>query len=172
MAKRTITTEFTTEDAGIEASLRPKFLKDYIGQEKVKNNLEIYIEAAKQRNDPLDHVLLYGPPGLLHCRIKYFFYLPVKAVYLIYKKHIPVLQVIKYCSHFTRLFNGRPCRNLNINSHFTGNNPCKCSVVIGKGASARSIRLELPKFTLIGATTRAGMLSAPLRDNILSVQSP
>ena len=64
MAKRTITTEFTTEDAGIEASLRPKFLKDYIGQEKVKSNLEIYIDAAKQRNDPLDHVLLYGPPGL------------------------------------------------------------------------------------------------------------
>lgn len=64
MTKRTITTEFTTEDAGIETSLRPKYLKDYIGQEKVKNNLKIYIEAAKQRKDSLDHVLLYGPPGL------------------------------------------------------------------------------------------------------------
>lgn len=64
MAKRTITTEFTTEDVGIETSLRPKYLNDYIGQEKVKNNLKIYIEAAKQRNDSLDHVLLYGPPGL------------------------------------------------------------------------------------------------------------
>ena len=64
MAKRSITTEFTEEDAGIETTLRPKFLKDYIGQEKVKGNLKIYIEAAKQRGEALDHVLLYGPPGL------------------------------------------------------------------------------------------------------------
>lgn len=171
MAKRTITTEFTTEDAGIETSLRPKYLKDYIGQEKVKNNLKIYIEAAKQRNDSLDHVLLYGPPGLGKTTLAGIIAnemgvnLKVTAGPAI-EKPGEMAAILNNLQDGDVLFVDEIHRlNRQVEEVlYPAMEDFVIDVVIGKGASARSIRLELPKFTLVGATTRAGMLSAPLRD--------
>jgi len=171
MAKRTITTEFTAEDSGIEASLRPGYFKDYIGQEKVKNNLKIYIEAAKQRKDPLDHVLLYGPPGLGKTTLA-----GIIANEMGVNLKVTAGPAIEKPGEMAAILNNLQDGDILFVDEihrldrqveevlYPAMEDYVIDVVIGKGASARSIRLELPKFTLVGATTRAGMLSAPLRD--------
>ena len=171
MAKRSITTEFTEEDAGIETTLRPKFLKDYIGQEKVKGNLKIYIEAAKQRGEALDHVLLYGPPGLGKTTLA-----GIIANEMGVNFKVTSGPVIEKTGDLVAILNGLAegdllfideIHRLNRQAEevlYSAMEDYAVDIVIGKGPTARSIRMDLPKFTLVGATTRAGMLSAPLRD--------
>ena len=171
MAKRMITTEFTKEDEKIETSLRPQYLKEYIGQEQTKRNLKVYIEAAKQRGESLDHVLLYGPPGLGKTTLAGIIAnemgvdLKVTAGPAIEKpgEMAAILNNLKdgdvlFVDEIHRL--PRPVEEV----LYPAMEDYVIDVVIGKGTAARSIRFDLPKFTLVGATTRAGMLSAPLRD--------
>ena len=171
MAKRSITTEFTNEDAGIETSLRPQYLREYIGQEKVKSNLKVYIEAAKERGDSLDHVLLYGPPGLGKTTLA-----GIVANEMGTNLKITAGPAIEKPGEMAAILNNLQdgdvlfvdeIHRLNRQVEevlYPAMEDFVIDIVIGKGAAARSIRLDLPKFTLIGATTRAGMLSAPLRD--------
>lgn len=171
MAKRSITTEFTEEDASIENSLRPQMLSDYIGQEKVKKNLKIYIEAAKQRGDSLDHVLLYGPPGLgkttLACIIANEMGTNIKITAgPAIEKPGEMAAILNNLQDGDVLFVDEIHRlNRQVEEVlYPAMEDYVIDIMIGKGASARSVRLDLPRFTLVGATTRAGMLSAPLRD--------
>lgn len=171
MAKRSITTEFTEEDAGIESSLRPQMLCDYVGQEKVKKNLKVYIEAAKQRGDSLDHVLLYGPPGLgkttLACIIANEMGTNIKITAgPAIEKPGEIAAILNNLQDGDVLFVDEIHRlNRQVEEVlYPAMEDYVIDIMIGKGASARSVRLDLPHFTLIGATTRAGMLSAPLRD--------
>ncbi len=171
MAKRSITTEFTEEDAGIENSLRPQMLSDYVGQEKVKKNLKIYIEAAKQRGDSLDHVLLYGPPGLgkttLACIIANEMGTNIKITAgPAIEKPGEMAAILNNLQDGDVLFVDEIHRlNRQVEEVlYPAMEDYVIDIMIGKGASARSVRLDLPRFTLVGATTRAGMLSAPLRD--------
>lgn len=171
MEKRRITTEFTKEDEPIETSLRPQRLTEYIGQKKVKDNLKVYIEAARQREEPLDHVLLYGPPGLGKTTLAGIIAnemgvnLKVTAGPAI-EKPGEMAAILNNLQEGDVLFVDEIHRlNRQVEEVlYPAMEDFVIDVVIGKGASARSIRLELPKFTLVGATTRAGMLSAPLRD--------
>ena len=168
---RVIESSLTPDDADIEFSLRPKTLSEYIGQEKVKENMKIYIEAAKKRKEPLDHVLLYGPPGLGKTTLSGIIANEI-GVQIKITSGPAIEKPGSLASILTTLKDGdvlfideihRLSRQVE-EVLYPAMEDYVIDIVIGKGASARSIRLDLPKFTLVGATTRAGMLSAPLRD--------
>ena len=169
--RKVISTEIQEEDIKVEKSLRPQRLEDYIGQEKAKTNLKVYIEAAKKRGEPLDHVLFYGPPGLgkttlagiianemgVHVKITSG---PAIA------KPGEMAAILSNLAEGDLLFVDEIHRlNRQVEEVlYPAMEDYAIDIMIGKGATARSIRLDLPKFTLVGATTRAGLLSAPLRD--------
>ena len=171
MEKRVISTELVEEDIKIENNLRPLALEDYIGQEKVKRNQKVYIEAAKARNDSLDHVLFYGPPGLGKTTLAGIIanemgtHLKVTSGPAI-EKPGEMAAILNNLAEGDVLFVDEIHRlNRQVEEVlYPAMEDYQIDVMIGKGATARSIRLELPKFTLVGATTRAGLLSAPLRD--------
>lgn len=171
MEKRVISTQIQKEDIKIEGSLRPQYLKDYIGQEKVKNTLKVYIEAAKGRGEALDHVLFFGPPGLGKTTLA-----GIIANEMGTHMKITSGPAIQKPGEMAAILNGLQegdilfvdeIHRLNRQVEevlYPAMEDFVIDVMIGKGESARSIRLNLPHFTLVGATTRAGMLSAPLRD--------
>ena len=171
MENRIITTDVTEEDYTLEGSLRPRTLEEYIGQEKTKNTLRIYIEAAKQRHDGLDHVLFYGPPGLGKTTLSGIIanemgtHLKVTSGPAI-EKPGEMAAILNNLQEGDVLFVDEIHRlNRQVEEVlYPAMEDFAIDIMIGKGASARSIRLDLPRFTLVGATTRAGLLSAPLRD--------
>ena len=171
MEKRVISTQIQTEDVTIETNLRPQTLDDYIGQAKTKENLKVYIEAAKLRNEALDHVLFFGPPGLGKTTLAGIIanemgtHIKITSGPAIGKpgEMAAILSNLKegdvlFVDEIHRL--NRQVEEV----LYPAMEDYVIDVMIGKGATARSIRLDLPKFTLVGATTRAGLLSAPLRD--------
>ena len=171
MSRRIITTENLEEDVKIESHLRPQLLDDYIGQEKAKEILKVYITAAKERGEALDHVLFYGPPGLgkttlagiianeMHVNIK------ITSGPAI-EKPGEMAAILNNLQEGDVLFVDEIHRlNRQVEEVlYPAMEDYAIDIMIGKGASAKSIRLDLPKFTLVGATTRVGMLTAPLRD--------
>jgi len=171
MERKLIQTEESKEDLSFDPKIRPQFLKDYIGQEKLKETLSIYIEAAKKRKQSLDHCLFYGPPGLgkttisniianelgVHCKIT-----SGPAI----EKPGEIAAILNNLSEGDVLFVDEIHR-LNRQGEevlYPAMEDFAIDVLLGKESSTRSIRLDLPRFTLVGATTRAGLLSAPLRD--------
>ena len=177
MEKRIISTEITKEDKQIEKSLRPQFLNEYIGQEKIRKNLKVYIDAAKLRKESLDHVLVYGPPGLgktTLCNIianEMGTNLKVTSGPAI-EKPGDMAAILNNLNEGDVLFVDEIHRlNRQVEEVlYPAMEDFVIDIVIGKDAGARSIRLDLPKFTLVGATTRAGLLTAPLRDRFGVVQ--
>ena len=171
MAKRIIQTEAASEDVVIEKGLRPSSLDQYVGQEKAKNNLKIFIEAAKSRNEPLDHVLFYGPPGLGKTTLSTIIANEMGVNIKItsgpaIEKPGEMAAILNNLSENDILFIDEIHRlNRQVEEVlYPAMEDYSIDIMIGKGQGARSIRLDLPKFTLVGATTRAGLLTAPLRD--------
>lgn len=168
---RIVSTEFSPSDGDLENSLRPKQLSDYIGQDKVKENLSVYIEAAKGRGEALDHVLLYGPPGLGKTTLAGIIANEMGVNIRItsgpaIEKQGDLAALLTNLQEGDVLFIDEIHRlNRSVEEVlYPAMEDRALDIIIGKGPSARSIRLDLPNFTLVGATTRAGQLSAPLRD--------
>lgn len=171
MDDRIISANLMMEDAAAELSLRPRYLSEYIGQNQVKENLKIYIDAAKQRREPLDHVLLYGPPGLGKTTLSAIIANEM-GVNIRTTSGPAIERPGDLAAILTNLQEGdvlfideihRLHRTVE-EVLYPAMEDFALDIIIGKGPSARSVRLDLPRFTLIGATTRAGLLSAPLRD--------
>lgn len=177
MDRKIINTDLSPEDAQIEKTLRPSYLSEYIGQEKIKNNLKIYIEAAKLRNESLDHVLFYGPPGLGKTTLS-----SIIANEMGVNLKITSGPAIEKPGDMAAILSGLDegdvlfideIHRLNKQVEellYPAMEDFAIDIVIGKEQGAKSIRLDLPKFTLVGATTRVGLLSAPLRDRFGVVQ--
>ena len=172
-----ITTDVTQEDVPIEATLRPQYLKDYVGQEKLKSTLKIYIEAARSRGEALDHVLFYGPPGLGKTTLA-----GIIANEMGTRMKVTSGPAIEKPGEMAAILNNLQegdvlfvdeIHRLNRQVEevlYPAMEDYAIDIMLGKDSTARSIRLELPHFTLVGATTRAGLLTAPLRDRFGVVQ--
>ena len=177
MERRIITTEVTEEDKVIEPNLRPQMLAEYIGQEKIKNNLKVYIDAAKARGELLDHVLFYGPPGLGKTTLSGIIanemgvHMKVTSGPAI-EKPGEMAAILNNLQEGDVLFVDEIHRlNRQVEEVlYPAMEDFAIDIMLGKESSARSIRLDLPHFTLVGATTRAGLLTAPLRDRFGVVQ--
>ena len=177
MERRIITTDVTQEDVPIEATLRPQYLKDYVGQEKLKSTLKVYIEAAKNRGEALDHVLFYGPPGLGKTTLA-----GIIANEMGTRMKVTSGPAIEKPGEMPAIQNSLQERDVlfvdeihRLNRQveevlYPAMEDFAIDIMLGKDSTARSIRLELPHFTLVGATTRAGLLTAPLRDRFGVVQ--
>lgn len=171
MDERIIDPEITIEDVDVETSLRPRTMDEYIGQNKVKENLKVFIEAAKQRHEPLDHVLLYGPPGLGKTTLSSIIANEMGVNIRItsgpaIERPGDLAAILTNLTENDVLFIDeihRLSRSVE-EILYPALEDFALDIIIGKGPSARSIRLDLPKFTLVGATTRAGLLTSPLRD--------
>lgn len=176
-APRMISPESSSEDSDIEVTLRPQTLNDYIGQDKVKENLAVYIEAAKRRHEPLDHVLLYGPPGLGKTTLSAIIAHEMGVNLRIttgpaIEKLGDLVSLLTSLSENDVLFIDEIHRLSRAVEEilYPALEDRVIDIIIGKGPSARSIRMDLKPFTLIGATTRAGQLSSPLRDRFGVIQ--
>ena len=169
--ERIVAPDYTGFDSDIETSLRPKVLTDYIGQEKAKENLEVYIKAAKARGESLDHVLLYGPPGLGKTTLAGIIANEMGVSFRVtsgpaIEKPKDLAALLTNLNEGDVLFIDEIHRmNRSVEEVlYPAMEDNALDIIIGQGPSARSIRIDLPRFTLVGATTRAGQLSAPLRD--------